>query len=262
VAIGRRLVRRVPVQGSLRCTFAQAPDEEECNGILAWHFREGNYGDVELDDLSVVAVGSFEGNIWAGEAKNSAMGFFIDERADERQRDALQAIFGGDAGGWPGAFAQLIDEVRGIEFVPIDFDVADDLSAWRVEVPGRAKGSAGALTGPTSPPGHSRASPQRSRSGDGPPGRSRRGPPPRRTTSTHSASSGAGRLAPASTSPSSGPARTSSSYFSASSIEPDPPDPEPIDSSSIAPPVASPPIEPELSPSIEPPSSIPIASIA
>jgi hypothetical protein len=135
------------------CTFAQPPDEDECNGILAWHIREGNYGEVTLDDLSVVAVGSFEGNIWTGEAKNSAMGFFIDERADEGQREALQIIWAGEAGGWPAGFAQLIEEVRGVEYAPIEFEIADDLARWRVEVPGKARGSAEALTGPTAPEG-------------------------------------------------------------------------------------------------------------
>ena len=109
------------------CTFAQAPDDGQCDGILAWHVREGSYGDVELDGLNVVAVGSFEGNVWAGEAK-PAMGFFIDERADERQRKALQAIFGGEAGGWPGTCAELIDDMRGIEYVPIEFEIDDDLA--------------------------------------------------------------------------------------------------------------------------------------
>jgi hypothetical protein len=135
------------------CTFAQAPDEDECDGILAWHIREGNFGDVTLDDLSIVAVGSFEGNIWTGEAKNSAMGFFIDERADEDQRQALQTIWGGEAGGWPAGFAALMEEVRGIEYAPIKFEIEDDLAHWSVEVPGKAKGSAVALTGPTAPEG-------------------------------------------------------------------------------------------------------------
>ncbi len=120
--------------------------------ILAWHVREGKYGDVGLDALNVVAVGSFAGNIWAGEAK-PAMGFFIDERADERQREALQTIFGGQAGGWPAGFADLIDEIRGIEYAPIEFEIAGDLGSWRVEVPGKARGSATALSGPTSPEG-------------------------------------------------------------------------------------------------------------
>jgi hypothetical protein len=41
--------------------------------------------------------------------------------------------------------------VLGIEYAPIEFELADDLSRWTVEVPGKAKGSAEALTGPTSP---------------------------------------------------------------------------------------------------------------
>jgi hypothetical protein len=83
------------------CTFAQAPDDGQCDGILAWHVRVGHYGDVTLDALNFVMVGSFEGNLWTGEAKNSAAGFFLDERADEQQRAALQTIFAGQAGGWP-----------------------------------------------------------------------------------------------------------------------------------------------------------------
>ena len=134
------------------CTFAQAPDDGECDGILAWKIREGNYGDISLDGLNVAAVGTFEGNIWTGEAKPK-MGFFIDERADETQREAIQTIFGGQAGGWPAGFAALIDEVLGIEFVPIQIEIADDLANGRVEVPGKANGSAEALSGPTSPEG-------------------------------------------------------------------------------------------------------------
>lgn len=31
------------------CTFAQAPTSGDCEGILAWHIRKGNYGNVRLD---------------------------------------------------------------------------------------------------------------------------------------------------------------------------------------------------------------------
>ena len=71
------------------CTFAQAPSEGECEGILAWHIREGHYGDVALDGLNIVGLGTFEGNLWAGEAK-ATMGLYMDERADDSQREALQ----------------------------------------------------------------------------------------------------------------------------------------------------------------------------
>jgi hypothetical protein len=135
------------------CTFAQAPDEEECDGILAWHVNEGSYGDVDLAGLNVAAVAHFKGNVWTGEGK-PVMGIFIDDRADESQREALQTIFAGEAGGWPAGFAAMVEEVKGIEYAPIKFELDDDLAHWSVEIPGKAKGSAVALTGPTSPEGH------------------------------------------------------------------------------------------------------------
>jgi len=134
------------------CEFAQPPTDNYCEGVLAWHIREGHYGDVRLDGLSLIGVSAFEGNIWAGETK-ADIGLFIDERADESQREALQMIFGGQAGGFPAEFAELIGEMRGIEYVPIEFEVADDLAYWRAEIPGRVVASAEALTGPTTPPG-------------------------------------------------------------------------------------------------------------
>lgn len=134
------------------CEFAQAPTNNACTGMLAWHVRRGRYGDVKLDGLNLLALGAFEGNLWAGEAK-ARMGLFIDERADEGQRAALQSVFSGQAGGWPALFAANIGEFRGVEFVPIAFEVADDLSFWRVEIPKKVVGHADALTGPTTPPG-------------------------------------------------------------------------------------------------------------
>lgn len=134
------------------CTFAQPPTTDNCEGILAWHIRKGNYGDVSLDGLSVMAVGAFTGNLWEGKTKAS-MAMFIDEQADEQQRDALQLIFGGRVGGWPAAFAKFIGEVRGMEFARINFHVDDDLASWRAEIPGKLASSAEALGGPTTPPG-------------------------------------------------------------------------------------------------------------
>jgi hypothetical protein len=134
------------------CTFAQPPTTGDCEGVLAWNIRKGTYGDVRLDGLNVLALGGFTGNIWEGKTKAS-MAMFLDERADERQREALQMIFGGRVGGWPGTFANFIGEVRGMEFARINFHVDDDLASWRVEIPGKVTSSAEALGGPTTPPG-------------------------------------------------------------------------------------------------------------
>jgi hypothetical protein len=66
-----------------------------------------------FDGLNVIAVGTFTGNAWKG--AKVTMGIFLDERAGEAQRAALQSIFGGHAGGWPGEFAKMLGEMRGIE---------------------------------------------------------------------------------------------------------------------------------------------------
>jgi hypothetical protein len=133
------------------CYFAQPPSYGDCDGVLAWHVRKGKYGKVSLDDLNVLALSTFVGNVWAG--AKATIGIFIDQRASEAQREALQMIFGGRAGGWPSEFAKVIGEVRGIEYASISFEVASDLAFWRAEIPGKVMASADALTGPTTRPG-------------------------------------------------------------------------------------------------------------
>ena len=133
------------------CEFARMPTYGDCDGILVWHVRKGTYGGVALDGLNVIALGYFKGNIWEG--AKAAMGIFMDERADPKQREALQRIFGGQAGGWPGEFAKNIAEMRGAEFAPIEVEIAGDLATWRAAIPGKVEAKAEALTGPTTPPG-------------------------------------------------------------------------------------------------------------
>lgn len=133
------------------CSWAEPPDDGYCEGVLVWHIREGRYGDVALDGLNVVGLGTFKGNVWAGTHSDPKMGVLLDERADEGQREALQMIFGGQAGGWPGRFNEIFGaEMVGLDFAPIEVEVADDLSSWRAEVPGRVRAAANALSGPTS----------------------------------------------------------------------------------------------------------------
>ena len=49
--------------------------------------------------------------------------------------------------------AKLLGEVKGMDYVPIKFEVADDLSYWSAEIPGKVIAKAEALTGPMTPPG-------------------------------------------------------------------------------------------------------------
>jgi hypothetical protein len=136
------------------CEFAQAPTFEDCDGVLAYHIKKGNYGDVSLGSLNVLALGSFKGNLWAGDGSTKvSLALFFDEKANEQQREALNMIFSGKAGGFMAEFAKFIGEVRGVEYAPIKFEVADDLAYWSAEIPGKIVARAEALTGPMTPPG-------------------------------------------------------------------------------------------------------------
>lgn len=135
------------------CIFAQAPTYGDCEGVLAYHINNGHYGETPLDGLNALLVGGFTGNIWAGEAKDAKMGFFFDERANEKQREALQMIFMGKAGGIMAEIAKLFGKVTGLDFAPIKFEVAVDLAHWSAEIPGKVSARAEALTGPMTPPG-------------------------------------------------------------------------------------------------------------
>ena len=137
------------------CTFAQAPDNGFCESVLFWHVREGHYGDVKLDNLSFVRVGRWEGDLWARKATGVA-GLYIDDHADDRQMEALPAIIGGRAGGFPGWVNECFAggrQSRGIERAKITYEIAPDLGHWGVEIVGRVKAWAKAIIGPTSPPG-------------------------------------------------------------------------------------------------------------
>ena len=132
------------------CTFGRPPTEGDCEGIIGFRFREGNYGDVDLSGLNAVALSYFEGNIWDEETR-ADMGMIIDEKADESQREALQVLFGGQAGGWLQMFAEnVVGKMLGLEFAPIELEIDEDLGSWRVRVDGKAEGNAELLTGPTS----------------------------------------------------------------------------------------------------------------
>jgi hypothetical protein len=133
------------------CEFAQAPTDNKCQGVLAYRINEGTFGDTDMAGLNVVGIIRFEGDLWAGETK-CTVGLLVDDRANEAQLQAIQAIWGGAGGGWPGAFAQMIGDFRGVEVVPIRMEVAEDLSTWSVEASGKVTASAVALTGPTADP--------------------------------------------------------------------------------------------------------------
>lgn len=108
------------------CLFSAAepmtatPTQGACEVMIAFHVDRGSYGDVGLDDLNVVAVGRTPGPMADGDMR---LALYLDERADERQQEALTAIFSGAAGGPMGLLAPLVGEVLGVRSAPIEYRV-------------------------------------------------------------------------------------------------------------------------------------------
>jgi hypothetical protein len=50
-------------------------------------------------------------------------------------------------------FANLFEDVRGMSFAPIKFEIAEHLSYWRTEIPGKVIARGEALSGNMTPPG-------------------------------------------------------------------------------------------------------------
>jgi hypothetical protein len=120
-----------PCLFSTNAPMTSTPTEGACEVAFAFHLDRGRYGDIALDGLNVALIARTPGPMSEG---NWTAALYLDERADTRQGEALQAIFTGAAGGTMGAFAPLITEVLGVKTVPI---------AWRkegkrraVEIPG------------------------------------------------------------------------------------------------------------------------------
>jgi hypothetical protein len=105
------------------------PTEGSCTALVGWHIDRGRYGDVPLDGLNVAVGLHTPGNMVEN---NWTAVLYLDQRANDEQRDALTQIFAGKAGGHPGRIAEHIATVAGVEVVPIQFET--DGKAGRIEV--------------------------------------------------------------------------------------------------------------------------------
>ena len=80
------------------CNFNAPPTNGDCEGGWVWNIDKGRYGDVELDGLTLGVLADWPKAIHEGGGKAVA---FYDERADERQREALENLLrGGEGGPW------------------------------------------------------------------------------------------------------------------------------------------------------------------
>ena len=99
VAAEGRLVRRLQCDIPCPCEFAQAPTGNECNGVMVWHIREGQYGDIPLAGLNLLAL-CFKGTPGPAKRRRHWASTSMSEPTSGSAK-ALQLIFGGEAGAGP-----------------------------------------------------------------------------------------------------------------------------------------------------------------
>lgn len=116
-------------RGACPCLMAATPTEGDCRAIVGWHVAKGRYGDAQLDGLNVAVALHSPGNMVEG---NWDVVLYLDAAADESQKNALAAIFGGQAGGHPAVLASFIGKVLGVEQVPIRFEGEGRRRAFRI----------------------------------------------------------------------------------------------------------------------------------
>jgi len=107
-----------PCLFSAKAPMTSTPTQGACEVGFGFHVDDGSFGDVSLDGLNVALVARTPGPMADG---NWQVALYLDDQADDRQRDALQAIFTGSAGGVMGRLAPLFGEVLGVRSASISW---------------------------------------------------------------------------------------------------------------------------------------------
>jgi hypothetical protein len=110
------------------CNFNARPTHGHCEGQWLWHVEDGSFGDTPLDGLSWTVTADWPAAIHEGGGRAMCL---YDERANEAQREAIEALVRGGNGGPWGIFINTYD----LEVVrPMPFDLHLAGLATRVKV--------------------------------------------------------------------------------------------------------------------------------
>jgi hypothetical protein len=133
---GRELVN-CNCEYGCNCQFNALPEKGQCQAVAAIQIDEGYYGDTRLDGLRIAAIFKWPGAVHEGNGEAIA---FIDESADESQREALLKIMTGqDTDAMATMFSVYMSTLTKLHepvFTKIDFEVDVDGRRGRLSIPG------------------------------------------------------------------------------------------------------------------------------
>lgn len=111
------------------CWVGEDPDGGTCDGVLAWHIDKGTVNGTEVSGRTLAALVHIPGNILKGNWKAVV---YVDDKASDKQHEALLSVWTGKLGGPVADLVQLIGEVVGVERAPITFDVREGKGTLKI----------------------------------------------------------------------------------------------------------------------------------
>jgi hypothetical protein len=122
---------------------AQArPTDTHCDAIVAFQIGRGSFGATDISGMrAVIALTTPEAMAKGG----WTLALYVDDRASAGQRAALEAIFGGAAGGPLAALQPLVTRRLAPKAAPISFEI--DGGKRRLSIQGIAEVAVQGITG-------------------------------------------------------------------------------------------------------------------
>jgi hypothetical protein len=112
------------------CEFEAPPTQGFCEGLGAWRINDGKFGDIALNGLGIAFAINFPGPMHKG---NGTGVFFIDQRADPPQRQAILEILSGKHGySLFEIFSVIVTRKLPPVFAPFDFIVDGKRGGFRI----------------------------------------------------------------------------------------------------------------------------------
>jgi hypothetical protein len=105
---------------SKNAPFTSRPSEGVCDVAFIFHIESGKYDDTELNGLNVALAVHAPGAMADG---NWSVAAYIDQTANDKQTEALGAIFTGAAGGPMAQLAPLIGKNLGAKKIQITYRI-------------------------------------------------------------------------------------------------------------------------------------------
>ena len=101
------------------CEFEAPPSHGICEGMIQWQINRGQYGNVKLDGLGIGGAARWPGPLHLG---GGTAAWFVDERANPEQREALTKILTGEAGGAPFEIIRMtFAKTMPVQFVRFEY---------------------------------------------------------------------------------------------------------------------------------------------